>query len=233
MADVLVPLRWGSVVADSPAVGQNGRMLLTRRERPVLIANLIYIPVFTVMALRTLNFEFVLYVGAILLVGALVLWKQRAVQFDLRVLWGLTIWGLLHLSGGNIPVGDSVLYNLTLLPLVPEPYHVVRYDQVVHAFGFGVATLVCHHLLKPYLRNDIVRWRTLAVLVVLMGSGVGAVNEILEFVATVTVPDTNVGGYENSAIDLVCNLVGGTLAICLLKSTGNLSNRPSSGQGAD
>lgn len=192
-------------------------MLLTRGERPILIANLIYVPIFTVVALRNLNFEFVLYVGVILFVGALILWKQRTVQFDRPILWGLTIWGMLHLMGGNIPVGDSVLYNLTLLSLIPGPYHVLRYDQVVHTFGFGVATLICHHLLRPYLRDDIIRWRSLAILVILMGSGVGAINEILEFIATVAVPDTNVGGYENTAIDLVCNLVGGTLAVCYLR----------------
>ena len=193
-------------------------MLLTRREWPVLIVNLIYVPIFLIVALRELNFEFVLYVGVVLAVGGLILWRQRAVQFDLPILWGLTIWGMLHLAGGNIDVGDGVLYNVMLLPIVPAPYHIVRYDQVVHTFGFGVATLVCYHLLKPYLRDRITRWRTVGILVVLMGSGVGAINEIIEFIADVTVPETNVGGYENTAMDLVCNLIGGILAVILIAS---------------
>lgn len=202
-------------------------MLLTRRERPVLIANLIYVPIFTVVALRNLNFEFVLYIGVILFVGALILWKQRTVQFGIPILWGLTIWGVMHLSGGNIRVGDSVLYNQILLPLVPDPYHVLRYDQVVHTFGFGVATLLCHHLLRPHLRVDAAPMGILVILVVLMGSGVGAINEILEFIATILVPDANVGGYENTAIDLVCNLIGGILAICVLRYK---PHRPSGSQ---
>lgn len=193
-------------------------MLLTKREWPVLIVNLIYIPFFLVVALRELNFEFVLYVGVVLAVGGLILWKQRAIQLDLPILWGLTIWGAMHLAGGNIPVDDGVLYNVVLLPIVPAPYHVIRYDQVVHTFGFGVATLVCYHLLKSYLRDGITRWRTVGALVVLMGSGVGAINEIIEFVAEITVPETNVGGYENTAIDLVCNLIGGILAVVLIAS---------------
>lgn len=191
-------------------------MLLTRRERPILAVNLIYVPIFTVLAFRSSNVEFLLYVGVVVAVGVLILWKQSAIRFDAPILWGLTVWGLLHLAGGNVPVGSSVLYNATLIAIVPAPYHVLRYDQVVHVFGFGVATLVCHHLLKPYLRETTLPWRTLAILVVLMGSGLGAINEIVEFMVTVLVPETNVGGYENTSIDLVCNLLGGLVAVLLL-----------------
>ena len=185
-------------------------MLLTRRETPVLIVNLVYVPAFTVIALRNLNFEFVLYVGVILIVGAWVVWKQRSVRFDLPILWGLTIWGLLHMAGGNVRVGDDVLYGLQLVPVV------LRYDQLVHAFGFGTATLVCHHLLKPYLRDGLDRWRTLSILIVLMGSGLGAMNEIIEFIAVKTLPDTHVGGYDNTLWDLIFNLIGGLLAVAWL-----------------
>ena len=185
-------------------------MLLTRREIPVLIVNLLYVPVFALIALRNLNFEFVLYVGVILIIAAWVVWKQRSVRFDLPILWGLTIWGLLHMAGGNIRVGDDVLYGLQLIPVV------LRYDQLVHAFGFGTATLVCHHLLKPYLRDGLDRWRTLSILIVLMGSGLGAINEIIEFIAVKTLPETNVGGYDNTLWDLIFNLIGGLLAVAWL-----------------
>lgn len=181
-------------------------MLLTRRELPVLIVNLIYLPVFAVVALRRLNFEFVMYVGVVVLVGALVVWKQRKVKFDLPTLWGLTLWGLLHMAGGNIRVGGNVLYGLQLIPVV------LRYDQFVHAFGFGMAAVVCYHLLQPYLRQDVEQW-TVFVLVILMGSGLGAVNEIIEFIAVKTFPETNVGGYENTLWDLIFNLIGGVLAV--------------------
>ena len=117
-------------------------MRLTRREIPVLIVNLIYVPVFTVIALRSVNFEFVLYVGVILLVGGLIVWKQPVIRFDVPILWGLTVWGLMHLCGGNLRIDGDILYNVTLAEIVPAPYHILRYDQIVHTFGFGVATLV-------------------------------------------------------------------------------------------
>ncbi len=101
-------------------------MLRSRDERPVLIANLIYVPYFAVVALHNLNFEFVLYVGVILVVGGVVLWKQPVVRFDTSILWGLTIWGMMHLAGGNVHIDGGVLYNLTLIPLIGEPYHVLR-----------------------------------------------------------------------------------------------------------
>jgi hypothetical protein len=42
--------------------------------------------------------------------------------------------------------------------------------------------------------------------------GFGAANEVVEFIATITLPGTNVGGYENTGWDLVANLVGCLLA---------------------
>jgi putative membrane protein len=190
-------------------------MLLTRREWPILVFNLVYIPIFSVIALQRANYEFILYVVVILVAGGSILAKQRKVRFDLPILWGLSIWGLAHMMGGNVGVGDGVVYGVILVPILPE-YNILRYDQVVHMFGFGVMTLVCHHLLQPYLRPDIIRWRTLAVLIMLMGSGVGAINEIIEFVAVLTVPETGVGGYHNTMLDLVFNLIGGIIAVTWL-----------------
>ena len=60
----------------------------------------------------------------------------------------------------------------------------------------------------------------LMFLIVMMGSGLGALNEILEFIAVLTMPDTNVGGYENTALDLCSNFLGSTIAaVVFLRST--------------
>ncbi len=196
--------------------------MLTKREIPVLIANLIYVPIFTYLALRRNNYEFLLYVVVILVVWGLILWKQRKVKYDLMILWGLTIWGFIHMAGGNVQVGqasDDILYGLTLIPIVDitlsngEQFIILRYDQFVHVFGFGVATLVCFHLLKPYLRENIERKSTLLFLVVLMGSGFGAMNEMIEFLAVVSMPKTGVGGYTNTMLDICFNSLGGVIAV--------------------
>ena len=55
------------------------------------------------------------------------------------------------------------------------------------------------------------------------GLGFGALNEVVEFAATLLVPETNVGGYRNTGWDLVANLFGATAAVSLIWSYGRAS----------
>ena len=48
------------------------------------------------------------------------------------------------------------------------------------------------------------------------GMGLGALNELVEFIATLLIPETNVGGYLNTGWDLVANFVGATLAAIII-----------------
>jgi|CXWL01.1.fsa_nt_gi uncharacterized membrane protein YjdF len=179
---------------------------MNRRDVPVILFSAAYMAVFVGISLTRKNYEFILYAGVVLVLAAWILVKQRNVQFDPVIMWGLSLWGLLHMAGGNIRVGPGVLYNVQLVPTL------LRYDQLVHTFGFGTATLVCFHILKAMLKPAIPRRATLIILVALMGCGLGALNEILEFLAVKTMPETNVGGYDNTLWDLVFNLFGAILA---------------------
>ena len=181
-----------------------------RRELPVIVVNVIYITCFTFIALGNANYEFVMYAGVVLALFGWILYKQETVRFDRTILWGLTGWGLMHMAGGNVRINGEILYGLQLISVY------LRYDQLVHAFGFAIATLVCFHLLRPYLRDDLAKWWPLAILVILMGLGLGAVNELVEFVAVRNIPETNVGGYDNTLWDLVFDLIGAVLAVILL-----------------
>ena len=87
----------------------------------------------------------------------------------------------------------------------------LKFDQVVHAFGFAVATLVVFHLLRPYLGGK-VNWKIVYPIIALGGMGLGVINEIVEFIAVVVFPETGVGGYYNTALDLVFNTIGAVLA---------------------
>jgi hypothetical protein len=132
------------------------------------------------------------------------------VRLDLRfdfgspLLWALAVWGLAHMLGGIIPLDDDrVLYNAVL------GVDLIRYDRLVHAFGFGAATLACSKVLDGWLPDR--RWTAAPIgIVVLAGMGVGAINEVLEFITTLVFEDTNVGGYVNTGWDLVFDLVGAT-----------------------
>jgi len=55
-----------------------------------------------------------------------------------------------------------------------------------------------------------------AVLLVLAASSIGAVNEIIEFAAVVLFQADGVGGYHNTCIDLVANLLGAIVSTVYL-----------------
>lgn len=166
-------------------------------------------------AILTGNREFVFYLVVMLLlilgVGAV----HRRVGFSRGVLWALSLWGLAHMAGGLLPVpsawaidgGQAVLYSLWIIP------DRLKFDQVVHAYGFGTTTLVCWQGLQFILRAQTGRPRVhptagMLTLCAASGMGFGACNEVVEFVAKLLIPNTNVGGYENTGWDLVSNLVG-------------------------
>jgi uncharacterized membrane protein YjdF len=188
-------------------------MRIRRSEWPVLIVNLAYVAVFGALSVARLNYEFVIYCGVIIVVLGAVIWCQERVRFPAGVLWGLTLWGFLHMAGGHVPVGDGRLYDVILVPILQRgDLAVLRYDQVVHAIGFGVAAYVCFHLLRPSLDPARVRRPVIAALVLLMGMGLGALNEVLEFIVVLVAPQSGVGGYYNTALDLLSNTVGAGVA---------------------
>ena len=57
----------------------------------------------------------------------------------------------------------------------------------------------------------------ISIVVVLAGLGAGALNEIIEFFITVMLQNTGVGGYENTALDLVFNLLGAIGAMIYIR----------------
>ncbi|HEY7563587.1 MAG TPA: DUF2238 domain-containing protein [Acidimicrobiia bacterium] len=135
------------------------------------------------------------------LLGLVLFWDSRH-HFSPLVIWGLAAWGALHMAGGLVRVDDDrVLYNVWLLPFV-------RFDHVVHAWGFGFAGLAVWESLRNRLRG----LGSGAGLVVLGGLAFGAVNEMIEFLITRIVPNTNIGDFENTGWDLVANTVGALVA---------------------
>ncbi len=151
----------------------------------------------------------VTYLGTMAIAMLAVAYIDRRVRWSRITLWGLSLWGFAHMAGGLIAVGDRVLYAVQIVPVL------VRYDQAVHAFGFGFGTLAAWEAMRRYLSSP--KMTTgVAVLVALCGMGVGALNEVIEFFTTRVQEETNVGGYENTGWDLVFNTVGATLATVIV-----------------
>ena len=168
------------------------------------------------------NREFGFYIIIMLVPIGTVTLVHRKENLPISLLWALSLWGLAHMAGGLVALpkgwpynGDHpVLYSWWIIP------DRLKYDQIVHAFGFGVTTWMCWHGLKSSLRRafDIQLKPTLGLLVLTAAAGVGfgALNEVIEFIAVLTIPNTNVGGYENTGWDLVANLIGASLAALII-----------------
>lgn len=175
--------------------------------RPVAYATFAYLAVATPYAVAVNNVEFLFYIGVVLAIGGIVAVIHRRVGFSRGLLWALSAWGLLHMLGGlaRVPTeltdnGSGYLYSLWLIP------ELLKYDQVVHAYGFAASTVACWQCIRtvPGIKASF----GVLTLCAFGGMGLGALNEIIEFAAVLLIPGTNVGGYENTGWDLVANAIG-------------------------
>ena len=193
------------------------KMALTRSELVLLVFTLGYVGAFLTRFLAAGNAEFVGYIATLLVFLVLIAATQRIARFPVWLLWCLSVWGLAHMAGGGIAVDGAVLYALLLVPIAGAgELTVLKYDQLVHFYGFGVTALVLWHILRrnfPVLDGT----RSIYVFAVLGSMGLGALNEIIEFVAVVSLPDTNVGGYHNTGLDLVFNAAGAVVAMAAVR----------------
>lgn len=170
---------------------------------------LTYMTIASGVSIATHNWEFIVYIMVVIVIALAALAVHRSVGLSTGVLLCLSIWGLFHMIGGLVhlpadwPIEGTkhVLYSWWIIP-----GH-LKFDNVVHTFGFATATWVCWQAIKQALAIRIPRFGVLTVCV-LAGMGLGAFNEVIEFVTTLVIPNTNVGGYTNTGWDLICNALG-------------------------
>jgi len=161
------------------------------------------------------NWEFLkVYIPFFFLAVLVLTYMHQRVRFSDTILWCLTLWGALHFAGGLIQLPNDwpydgeqkVLYSLWLVE------NTLKYDQAVHAFGFGSTTWLAWEALRSSIQHRLGRKlypsMGMIFLCVFTGMGLGALNEIVEFIAVLNVEDTNVGGYLNTSWDLVANCFG-------------------------
>jgi hypothetical protein len=181
----------------------------------LLLVNLALLAGFSINFIARQNYEFIIYICVILFFLGLIGFTRKKVDYSLCALIVLTIWAALHLAGGGLSVGGERLYDVILIPL-SQTWPVFRYDQFVHIWGFGAATLVMFDVLNPALAQTDTRPVATGIVLVMAGLGIGALNEIVEFIVSLLVPGSGVGGYINTALDLCADLIGALLALLYL-----------------
>lgn len=182
----------------------------------LLLLNLAIIAGFGSLFLARLNYEFLIYVCVILIILGVIGLTIKKVAYTRASLVGLTVWSALHLAGGGIRMGDGILYGAMLIPL-SDNYPILRYDQLVHIWGFGIATLMAYSILSGSLISAMEHPVALGIVLVMAGLGFGALNEIIEFVVSTIVPNSGVGGYINTSLDLCADLVGALLGLIYIR----------------
>ncbi len=183
---------------------------LAHRERTVAAFTVAFTGLFTVIGLARHEAFLWVYLPALAASVAIVAWIDgRWGPIPSIQLWMLSVWAGLHLAGGLAanPTGQTdILYGMWLIE------GVLRWDQMVHGFGIGAATLTLITAARGSERPLL--WGFV------FGQSVGLVNETVENVFAAFVDNSNVGDAVNTAWDLGWNLIGGSAAVLWVAAKG-------------
>lgn len=161
------------------------------------------------------NMEFIIYAVTLILLIIVLFLTNKYFNFLPVAKWGFFIWMILHMAGGSLYFAGTRLYDIILIPIAGAPYDILKYDQFVHFFCYVVMTLLVYSVLVKITKenpNKII----FSFILILAASSVGAINEIVEFLAVILFESNGVGGYYNTALDLVMNLLGSIFAVIIL-----------------
>ncbi|NLF21885.1 MAG: DUF2238 domain-containing protein [Lentisphaerae bacterium] len=167
---------------------------------------------FTVFFVMKGNREFLLYALSLSVLIGVVQASDRRLHYAAGVKWCFWLWLVMHMCGGFVHLNGVRLYDVVLLPLVDAPYHILRYDQFVHAFCYFTIGGLLLTVVSARAAPAAPRWGV-ALLTVLAALGVGAVNELIEFAAVAGFGTDGVGDYFNNALDNVFNALGAFAAL--------------------
>ncbi|GAB4278191.1 MAG: hypothetical protein Kow0056_10250 [Coriobacteriia bacterium] len=211
------------------ASGQGARAHRLNRFDWFMVVNTTALAISTLTTYFTAEWEFGLYAAVILIVGALAWKKLRRFEYPWWLIVLVQVGIIAHFSGGYVKYGpEGWLYW--------HYFFGIRYDQIVHFYnsfvgvlGFGIIS-----------RQSAVDFgRAEPIILVGLVLGAGALIEIVEYFAKLTIPGVGVGDYDNNMQDLVLNLAGGITAVGLERGLRPLAallrgrGSPASGPPAD
>jgi len=184
--------------------------MIKKGEWVLILFNLLYIVAFTIYYVARQNYEFMVYIGVLVLLFAVVFAIQRRVKFPVLILWMLSVWGLLHMLGGGVHLADgTVLYRWIPIELyqgIDSEFVLLKFDQILHFYIYFVMSFVLAHLVRNKMQG--MKPLYVGLFVALASMGLSVINELIEFGAVLFLGKTGVGGYYNTLLDLLFNTLG-------------------------
>lgn len=180
-------------------------------KKGVFIGSLIVFLIALLWFVYTTNLEFIFY-AVILLIALYVVYKlDKIYDFPSLGIVLFSLWGLSHMLGGSVYLFGTRLYDVMLIRLIGEPFFILRYDQAVHMLCYVAFGILVYFIVKKHTK----KMTFVPVLAVILAAvGIGAVNEMIEFVAAVFLAsEKGVGGYYNNMLDLFFNFIGAIIGV--------------------
>lgn len=176
----------------------------------ILIFNVVYLLGFLFYYIAINNYEFVWYIFVIVILGTVIGLNLHRSHIDNKVLWLLSIWGLSHMIAGSFRYAGKTLYSFRIFEFLNKggEFYILKLDQVIHFYGFFIAAILVYQLISATGSNKLNSPKLMIFLAWLGSMGLGALNEVVEFVAFVSFSNTGVGDLYNMGLDLVFNLFG-------------------------
>ena len=164
------------------------------------------------------NYEFSGYGVVVGILFFVVIWANKYYNFPLYSLWLLAIWVVSHMLGGSVYIHGTRLYDLVLVPIFNGggEFVILKYDQLIHAYCYVAFAVLVYFMLKKHFKKG--QTKALIIFTILAAVGIGLINEVIEFGMVVFADAAEaVGGYYNTALDLVFNLIGAIIGAFLAK----------------
>jgi hypothetical protein len=180
-----------------------------------VIANIVILAVFTIWFLFKGNYEFLLYTVTIGILIYIIARTDKIFNYTTVAKWGFVVWLFSHFAGGAFYFNGLRLYDTVLIPILGDPFFILKYDQVMHMLSYVVLTSFAYSMISSFADKKAKSW-LIVVTAFLAGMGISALNEIIEFSTVVFFNSTGVGGYYNNALDLIFNAIGAAIAVAFM-----------------
>jgi len=194
---------------------------MKKNLKPLIIFIYTFLLAFIIYFFSVSNYEFIGYTIVVGFLFYFLLRLDKTYNFPVYSLWLFIGWVIMHMFGGGLYVKGEKLYALVLINLIGDPFFILRYDRFIHAYCYFAFSILIYYILKKHIKG---KDSVLLIFTILSAIGIGLLNEVIEF-GMVIFADAGqaVGGYYNTALDVVFNLIGAILGTLFVRKVSNKS----------